>query len=228
LQKICRQDPTAADKEHKPLQLLCRFLEKVAVLLGYLLVILRPLRFTDRMALCDTVCSTLRLIFMLETGTDSYKLARFEQKALAYGYSGLKLRFSSLDTQHQSFLLGQTKLEKSELPALGFFEHEETWLVATTRKLVWSRPGFRYEMSYFQIKNDGLTEMERIQSSTEFIEDRLEKVREIKANSRQFFWEDEQGKRYESLLPPGETLFSIWNLIRFLVRLDEIHPIRKG
>lgn len=42
------------------------------------------------------------ITFMRETGSDAYKLARFEHKASKYGTSGLKLQFKSLEPSVQT------------------------------------------------------------------------------------------------------------------------------
>lgn len=144
---------------------------------------------------------------MSETGSDAYKLRRFEHKALDVPVYR-ELVFKSLEPKFQHFLLDQTILDQDELPALGFFENEETWLMATTRRVVWSRPGFRKELSYKHIKSDGMTEMDKLfKEKNPNHEERAKEIARIKGGSPWFFWEDENGTRHEALLPPGGQLF---------------------
>lgn len=163
---------------------------------------------------------------MSETGSDAYKLRRLEHKALDVPVYR-ELVFKSLEPKFQHFLLDQSILDQDELPALGFFENEETWLMATTRRVVWSRPGFRKELSYKHIKSDGMTEMDKLfKEKNPNHEERAKEIARIKGGSPWFFWEDENGTRHEALLPPGGQLFAIWNLVRYLMKLDSLHPIK--
>jgi len=98
--------------------------------------------------------------------------------------------------------------------------------MATTRRLVWSRPGFKKELFYKHIKKDGMTEMEKLLNrKNRNPQKEAEEVTKIKSGSPWLFWEDENGHRYEALLPPGGQLFAVWNLVRHLMKLDSIYPI---
>lgn len=160
------------------------------------------------------------------TGSDAYRVFRMERDILKYGDAYSEWFFQKLGTAVQKFLLSAFTLDDQELPAYAFFESEETWLLTTSRRVAWSRPGFKHQLRYGQIGAAGLSEMDRIQTKEPKSEST--EICRIKGCSPWFYLEDEHGVRYDALLPPGAPLFAVWNSIRFMQRLDLKHPIAES
>ncbi len=97
-------------------------------------------------------------------GSDAYKVFRMERDILKHGNAYSEWFFEKLGTGVQQFLRSAVTLDDQELPAYAFFESEETWLLTTSRRVAWSRPGFRHQLRYGQIGAAGLSEMDRIQT----------------------------------------------------------------
>lgn len=157
------------------------------------------------------------------TGSDAYRVFRLERDILKHGDAYSEWFFEKLGTGVQQFLLSAVTLDDQELPAYAFFESEETWLFTTSRRVAWSRPGFKHQLRYGQILATGLSEIDRIQAKD--YESRSKEISRIKGHSPWFFLEDKSGVRHDSLLPSGAPLFAVWNSIRFMQKLDRIHPI---
>lgn len=157
------------------------------------------------------------------TGSDAYRVFRMKRDILKHGDAYSEWFFEKLGTGVQQLLLNAVALDDQELPAYAFFESEETWLLTTSRRVAWSRPGYKHQLRYGQIGNAGLSEIVRIQKGDP--ESKSKEICRIKGSSPWFFLEDEHGVRHDALLPPGAPLLAVWNSIRFMQRLDLKHPI---
>lgn len=96
--------------------------------------------------------------------------------------------FDRLGTDVQQVLLSAVTLEDQELPAYGYFASEDSWFFTTSRRVAWSRPGFRHQMKYGEIGDAGLSEMDRIQAKD--LGARSEEISRIKGSSPWFFLAD--------------------------------------
>ena len=97
------------------------------------------------------------------TGSDAYRVFRMKRDILKHGDAYSEWFFEKLGTGVQQLLLNAVAFDDQELPAYAFFESEETRLLTTSRRVTWSRPGFKHQLRYGQIGNAGLSEMDRIQ-----------------------------------------------------------------
>ncbi len=164
------------------------------------------------------------------TGSDAYKCARLEKAILKHDDAYSSRFFRNLAPDIQEFLLSEAQLHQTELPVLGFIEDSETWLLATSQKVVWSRPGFKHQLRYEQIRDMGQSDIDKLGPAPDAIEHYKEWSKQIallKSTSPWFFFIDDEGNRYEALVPPGGPLYAIWNTMRFMVQLAQIHPINK-
>lgn len=163
-----------------------------------------------------------------EKGTDAFRAARLQKAILKHGVDYSARFLDALAPAIQQFFQKQIEFEQGELPGFFFWENEETWIAATSRRVLWSRPGFKHQLQYAQIKEMGLSEMEKFgrqkrhgKITQKYIDEQLNESRRIKGTSPWFYFLDDKGNRYEALLPPGGKLFAIWNSILALTRLEE-------
>jgi hypothetical protein len=170
-----------------------------------------------------------------QTGSDAYKALRAEKNLLKQGEDCSALLFRMLPEKQQKQLAGDMRLSQDELPILAVLQDSETWLIATSRRVAWSRPGFKHELAYSQITDIGLSELSALEAPEEhermsgaYMEERGNKISNIKAQSPRLYLSDEARRRHEAFLPPGRTLFAIWDMIRFMSHLEEIHPSPKS
>ncbi len=166
---------------------------------------------------------------MPPTGSDAYKAIRLEKDFSKQGSSNSSKLFRLLPQEEQEFFLARTLLSTEEIPVFGILQNQDTWILATTRKVTWSRPGFMAALFYSEIINIGLSEMDKLNSLPEpqseaEREERSEQVKAIKQYSTALYFEDERGVRHEATVAPSNTLFSVWNSILFMVQLERIHP----
>lgn len=155
-----------------------------------------------------------------ELGSDAYKARRLAGNILHNGEAYSSWLFKALTPETQNYFLSKGPFDKDELLVYGFFEDKETWFLATSRRAIWARPGFRCRLSYDQISRIGMSEMERVDKKD------FEAVQKVKVTSNWLYFEDMQGQRHEALLPNGSNLFAIWNSMLFMVKLEKIHPTK--
>jgi hypothetical protein len=163
------------------------------------------------------------------TGSDAYKAVRLEKNLLKHKDEYSSRLFTSLAPETQKYFLAKAQLKETELPVFAFYEDQETWMLATTRRVFWSRPGFNHHLKYGQIKEIGQSEFRKLEQEpegTESIEERSERIRQIKSNSPWLYFIHDNDNFSEIIVPPGEPLFAIWNSLRFMIQLDRIHPVQ--
>lgn len=167
---------------------------------------------------------------MPPTGSDAYRAVRFEREFEKQGGGTDRTRlFRGFTESIQQFLAEQTTLQLAEIPIAGYFENQDTWLLATSRRVLWSRPGFRHELKYSAIKRmgwssgpDGAADRQRPDEWDMYIETDSGKQL-TKHYSPWLFFCDKDSRRYEVLLERAGML-AIWNSMSLMVRLEEIHP----
>jgi hypothetical protein len=162
------------------------------------------------------------------TGSDAYKARRLKKHLLKYGDYYSSRLFEALTPEIQNCFLEKAQLQNPELPVFGFYEDKESWLFATTRRVLWSRPGFHHQLKYGQIKEIGQSEYRKLAQEPEDSmspEERLRRITEIKGSSPWLYFIHDNDNFSEVLVPPGEPLFAIWNTIRFMIKLENIHPV---
>lgn len=166
---------------------------------------------------------------MPPTGSDAYKAIRLE-KYFSKHYSGSPSKiFGLLPKEEQDFFLAVTLLNTDEIPVYGIFQDEDTWFLATTRKVTWSRPGFMAALPYWEIQDIGEPEMDTVLSqpepkSEQEWEDRNAQVKSIKRSMTSLSFEDSRGVRHVATVPPANTLNAIMNSVNYMVQLERIHP----
>lgn len=160
-------------------------------------------------------------------GSDEYRAMRLEKDFQKHGEVYSENLFRSLAPYTQEFLLAEAHLQTAELPVFAFFQDSENWFLATSRRILWSRPTFKHQLRYGQIKDLGQSEFKKLRENEGdgmSTEERTKKIGEIKSSSPWFYFEDNLGIDHEALLPPGGPLFAIWNTTLFMMQLDRIHP----
>lgn len=161
------------------------------------------------------------------TGSDAYKALRLEKSLLKQSQVYSTKLFLSLTVDLQGFLLAEAQLQSEELPVFAFVEDSETWFLATSRRVLWSRPSFKHQLRYGQIREMGMSELEAAirQSHTVGTWDaQKNKIGMLKSSSPWFYFVDDSDVQWDVLLPPGGPMFAIWNAMRFMVQLERIHP----
>ncbi|MBX9725026.1 MAG: hypothetical protein K2X81_26725, partial [Candidatus Obscuribacterales bacterium] len=164
-----------------------------------------------------------------EKGSDEYKASRLERAILKHGVAYSSRFFDVLAPDIQAFFLKEIELHQGEIPAFFFFENQETWFAATSRRVLWSRPGFKHQLKYGQICGMGQSEMREFEKkgkktvaiTEKYIKERSREAGRIKTTSPWFYFTDDKGNRYEALLPPGGPLFAIWNSILAIVSIEK-------
>ncbi|MDQ5934403.1 MAG: hypothetical protein QG574_1709 [Cyanobacteriota bacterium erpe_2018_sw_21hr_WHONDRS-SW48-000092_B_bin.40] len=161
------------------------------------------------------------------TGSDAYKALRLEKSLLKQSQVYSTKLFRSLTVDWQDFLLAEAQLQPEELPVFAFVEDSETWFLATSRRVLWSRPSFKHQLRYGQIRKMGMSELDMVMRQYEASGDWdawKEKIGVLKSSSPWFYFVDDRGLRWDVLLPPGGPLYAIWSVMRFMVQLERIHP----
>lgn len=156
-----------------------------------------------------------------ELGSDAYKARRLEGSLRGYEDVYSSSIFKALSSEIQNYFLSKGPFDENELLVYGYFVNEETWFLATTRRAMWSRPGFTCRLGYDKIFRIGMSDLERIDRSDP------DQVLEAKVSSPWLYFEDKQGQRHEALVPCGSTLNAIWNSMLFMVQLEKIHPAKR-
>ncbi|MBP6745835.1 hypothetical protein KA344_11415 [bacterium] len=163
----------------------------------------------------------------LVVGSDAYRAMRLGKDFQKNGDAYLKYLFQNLAPDKQEFMLIGAQLQLEELPVFAFVEDSETWFFATSRRVLWSRPSFRHQLRYGQIRKMGMSELEAAirQSHTVGTWDaQKNKIGMLKSSSPWFYFVDDSDVQWDVLLPPGGPMFAIWSAMRFMVQLERIHP----
>lgn len=145
---------------------------------------------------------------MAKTGSDEYKAKRLERDFTKKESETKETAlFKSLAPNTQALLLKEASLVGSEIPVLACFRDEKTWLLATTRRVLWSRPGFKKELRYSEIKKLGWSSGPKAPRETpETIDLWMETeqgLKETKTATPWLFFVDESGNRYEAMVEHG-------------------------
>ncbi len=163
----------------------------------------------------------------LVVGSDEYKAMRLEKDFQKHGGIYSENLFRRLAPHTQELLLAEAQLQPEELPVFAFVEDSETWFLATSRRVLWSRTSFKHQLLYGQIRKMGMSELDKVMRQYEASGDWdawKDKIRVLKSSSPWFYFVDARGIQWDVLLPPGGPLYAIWSAMRFMVQLERIHP----
>ena len=132
--------------------------------------------------------------------------------------------FGSLDDGVRDTMIAEWNVQHNEVPTLAYVGQEEGWVLLTSRRIIWSRPGDKHSVEYLRIKQLGWSsgpdgERERPNMVDEWIQTPAG-LRDCKTGSPWLFILDEVGHRYEVLLERGPLVVAIWNCILQLRRLE--------
>ncbi|MFA7339705.1 MAG: hypothetical protein WC028_23185 [Candidatus Obscuribacterales bacterium] len=161
------------------------------------------------------------------TGSDAYKALRLEKSLLKQSQVYSTKLFRSLTVDLQGVLLAEAQLQSEELPVFAFVEDSETWFLATSRRVLWSRPSFKHQLRYGQIREMGMSELDKVMRQYEASGDWdawEDEIGMLRFSSPWFYFVDDCGVQLDVLLPPGGPLYAIWSAMRFMVQLERIHP----
>ena len=160
------------------------------------------------------------------TGSDAYKALRLEKTLLKHSQVYPTKLFRSLTVDLQEFLLVEAQLQPEELPVFAFVEDSETWFLATSRRVLWSRP-LKHQLRYGQIDKMGMSELDKAMRQYEASgvwDAWKDEIARLRSSSPWFYFVDDSGLQSDVLLLPGGPMFAIWNSMRFMVQLEQIHP----
>lgn len=163
----------------------------------------------------------------LVVGSDAYRAMRLEKDFQKNGDAYLKYLFRNLAPDLQEFLLAEAQLQPEELPVFAFVEDSETWFLATSGRVLWSRPSFEHQLRYGQIREMGMSELDKVMRQYEASGDWdawEDEIGMLRFSSPWFYFVDDCGVQLDVLLPPGGPLYAIWSAMRFMVQLERIHP----
>lgn len=163
------------------------------------------------------------------TGSDRYKARRF------YHHINDKCRnhlFAALPDAERDLITSSLELRPEEICVFAFIEDDRNWLAMTTRRVIWTRQAFKYQLEYKDISKIGMTEIENLEnaevppntSASAFWEKRSIQMRDIVLSATLLYFEDQSGTRHEAVLPPG-MLNVVWNATGLMIRLAQIHPV---
>ncbi len=169
------------------------------------------------------------------TVSDAYRAQRLRHKFKKEGGDRDRTRlFENFTSSIRSFMTDEAQLQLAEIPVLGYFLDNQTWLLLTTRRVIWARPGHKMQLKYTEIKTlgwssgpPGAATREGPDQADEWIDTENGRQR-TKVASPWLFIMDCSGTRHEALLDPYEPLLSIWNCILLMRRLEEAHPRADG
>lgn len=146
------------------------------------------------------------------TGSDAYKALRLEKSLLKQSQVYSTKLFRSLTVDLQGVLLAEAQLQSEELPVFAFVEDSETWFLATSRRVLWSRPSFKHQLQYGQIREMGMSELDKVMRQYEASGDWdawEDEIGMLRFSSPWFCFVDDCGVQLDVLLPPGGPLYAI-------------------
>jgi hypothetical protein len=162
----------------------------------------------------------------LETGSEAYKARRIEHRVVKFSHE--PNLFKNLSRSTQKYLQSEAVLEKNEIPVYGFIDNEETWIFATTRRLIWARPGFKKALHYGDIKivcapqwTERYAEFLKEQDNVT-VEERPARYQINKMALSKLVIQDKKGLEHTLHWNPDE-IDSIWEIVTFSANLDRIH-----
>ncbi len=123
------------------------------------------------------------------------------------GQGGLYTRLlDDLDHVQQKLLLKHLQLTNEELPVLGSAESDDTWMILTTTRVVWSSNGNIQSLHTDDIV-DVVADFRKLQATGH----RKSQLREL-----QIVTASGQTRAFE--VEPGSPLIGVWNAMKFLGR----------
>lgn len=163
------------------------------------------------------------------TGSDRYKARRFNHHINDKYRNHL---FGALPDVERDLINTSLTLSPEEICVFAFVDEGLNWLTMTTRRVIWKRQAFKYELEYTDIKQIGMTEIENLEnekvppntSASTFWERRRIQMRDIVLSATVLYFEDQSGTRYEAVLPPG-MLSVVQAATGLMIRLARIHPV---
>jgi hypothetical protein len=165
-----------------------------------------------------------------KTGSDEYKARRMRHNFEKSKYQSQSLRlWENLAESDRIHLDKQVPLEPMEIPVLAYVRDDGTWMVTTTRRVLWSSLSLRGQLRCSQIKTLGWSQGPRFGEERKDPEEidmwiqTPEGKQLAKLAASWIFICDTTGKRHEVLIEPLVAT-DVFNCLLFTRSLARAHP----
>jgi hypothetical protein len=162
------------------------------------------------------------------TGSQKYFARRMAHKFLQYQTSERTNLLEAFPEPTREFLLAHAALPEGEVAVFGYFQDEETWLVASSRRVTWSRLGQQHSLMYPEVVRLGWSagpEGAATRKDPRDVDMEFETPSGMQStkHSPWLFIYDVHGNRHELLLENGGSVITIWNSLNFAKSIYERH-----